>query len=469
MCDRTFLGLWSYSNPFKADGKELCDLIVVFENNVFLFFDRESRKFDHAGDVFLTWERWKKEAITKQIGTAAGAKRYVLNHRDQIYLDASGTVPLPLQIPAGELRIYKIVVAHGAKEACEQFSSSNIYGSLGISYEAGPSDQSHAFIVSLERSDPVHLLDSHNLELILGELDTLYDFQAYLTAKENAIRRYEFLSYCGEEDLLAHYFLNFDDTSKTYTIGLKEDGYNGLMIGEGEWRDFVEIGPYKRRKAHNEISYLWDKLIHKTGRNALKGVLGGNSDVFSGKSAIHEMAKEPRLSRRTLSETMALAIKNFPDDAKGVVRHLSFMPSFFSGVGYVFLQLFHNNPGDYDTEYRPMRRQLLEFACGAAKLKCPHLTKVIGIGIDAPKYSMMNSEDFILLDCQNWTEEDQAYYERANAELRLFQTSALKQRRIHATEFPSAQRPRNLPTIGRDQLCPCGSGKKFKRCHGHTV
>ncbi len=77
-------------------------------------------------------------------------------------------------------------------------------------------------------------------------------------------------------------------------IGLKADDYDCLMIGEGEWRDFVEIGPYKRRKADNRISYQWDRLIQKTGQNALKGVLGGNSDVFRGQSAIHEMAKEPR-------------------------------------------------------------------------------------------------------------------------------------------------------------------------------
>jgi hypothetical protein len=58
LCDRTFLGLWSYANPFKGDGKEPCDLIAVFENHVFLFFDRESRKFDRVNaDVRLTWER----------------------------------------------------------------------------------------------------------------------------------------------------------------------------------------------------------------------------------------------------------------------------------------------------------------------------------------------------------------------------------------------------------------------------
>lgn len=467
LCDRTFLGLWSYANPFKADGKELCDLIAVFENHVFLFFDRESRKFDRVdADVHLTWERWKKEAITKQIRTAAGAKRYVLDNRDQIFLDANTTVRLPIQVPVGELRVHKIIVAHGAKEACERFSANNIYGSLGVSYEARRSERSLPFIVSLDKSDPVHVLDSHNLDLILGELDTFHDLMRYLVEKERAIGRYDYLTYCGEEDLLAHYFVNYDTDNKSYVIGTKEEGYNSIMIGEGEWHDFVKTGPYQRRKAENEISYTWDRLLQKTGRNALNGTLGGDGGIFHGKSAVYEMAKEPRMARRALSEMMTSSIRNFPDNAKGIVRNLSFLPSFFPESGYVFLQLYHDNPGDYETEYRPIRRTILELACGAAKLKFPHLRKVIGIAIDAPKYSPMNSEDFILLDCENWSDDDQTYYEEANKELRFFQTDALKQYRKRFTEFPKAQRPKQPTKPGRNQRCPCGSGKKYKYCHG---
>jgi hypothetical protein len=469
LCDRTFLNLWSYANPFKADGKELCDLIAVFENHVFLFFDRESRKFDRFGaEIELTWERWKKEAVIKQIRTAAGAKRYLLNNRDHVFLDANRAVQLPVQIPAGELCIHKIIVAHGAKEACEQFSADNVYGSLGISYEACPSDRSHPFVVSLDKSDPVHVLDSHNLDLILSELDTFHDFVRYLVEKERAISRYDSLTYCGEEDLLAHYFLNYDAGTKSYVIGTLEEGYNSVMIGEGEWHDFVKAGPYRRRKAENEISYTWDRLLQRTGRNALDGTLGGDGGIFHGKSAVYEMAKEPRMTRRALSEMMLSSIQNFPDKATGIVRNLSFLPSFFPESGYVFLQLYHDDPGDYDTDYRPRRRKMLEFACGAAKLKFPRLKKVIGIAIDAPKYSRTNSEDFILLDCDNWSDEDQAYYEEANKVLRFFQTDALKQHRKRVTEFPKAHRRTQVQKPGRNQLCPCGSGKKFKRCHGRV-
>jgi uncharacterized protein YecA (UPF0149 family) len=73
------------------------------------------------------------------------------------------------------------------------------------------------------------------------------------------------------------------------------------------------------------------------------------------------------------------------------------------------------------------------------------------------------------MDCENWSAEDQAFYEEANKELRFFQTDALKQRRMHVTEFPSAHRSKQPPKVGRNQLCPCGSGKKYKRCHGRTA
>ena len=28
---------------------------------------------------------------------------------------------------------------------------------------------------------------------------------------------------------------------------------------------------------------------------------------------------------------------------------------------------------------------------------------------------------------------------------------------------------RNVPKVGRNDPCPCGSGKKFKKCHGKEV
>jgi hypothetical protein len=75
------------------------------------------------------------------------------------------------------------------------------------------------FIISLDKRDPVHVLDSHNLEIVLAELDTLPDLNDFLDAKEGAIRDLDFLTYCGEEDLLAHYFYNYEPATKALISG----------------------------------------------------------------------------------------------------------------------------------------------------------------------------------------------------------------------------------------------------------
>jgi len=459
--------VWSYANPFNADRKELCDVIAVFENHVFLFFDRESRKFDNGGEIEITWERWQKEAVQKQITTARGAARYVAQHPDGIYLDAKCTIPLPIPIGSDNVAIHKIVVAHGAKEACKEFSDGNVYGSLAITYsEPSSGAPSSLFMINLEKADPVHIFDSHNLEIVLTELDTFYDFVTYISEKERAIQDLDCLVYCGEEDLLAHYFLNFDSEKRRHFIGTTDTTVNGVGIGEGEWRDFSQSEPYKLKKAADKPSYLWDNLIQRTGQNALDGKLLGNGDVFNARSAIHVMAREPRLQRRVLSDIMTRAIQGFPDAGNDIMRNLSFMPSYFEGTGYVFLQLRHPHITDYDGEYRPIRQHMLRIACGAAKNKFPGIKKVVGIAIDAPKYTRKNSEDFILLDCAEWSEETRAQYDEENNAFQFFGTAAAETHKMVAREFPAAEASSRPQKIGRNQKCPCGSGKKYKKCCG---
>jgi hypothetical protein len=101
-------------------------------------------------------------------------------------------------------------VAHGAKEACSAFSDSNVSGSLAIAYghdDALPRE--FPFMVGLDRNDIVHVFDSDNLEIILKNLDTFFDFSEFIIEKERAIKKYESVMYCGEEDLLAHYLVNY--------------------------------------------------------------------------------------------------------------------------------------------------------------------------------------------------------------------------------------------------------------------
>lgn len=464
LCDKTFLRLWSYANPHKEDRKELCDLIAVFEDHVFIFFDRESRKFDGSDiDVLLTWSRWKREAIDKQIQTAKGAEKYIKSGRP-VFIDQENNVPFPLKITP-EMKIHKIIVAHGAQEACEAFSEDNVYGSLAVSYGSGSGFPPFPFSVALDSKDLIHVLDSHNLEILFGELDTFFDLVAYLEEKERAIGHFGSLAYCGEEDLIAHYLFNYDQEKSAYGIGPKDEDIDYCMIGEGEWESFIELDIYARRKAANEVSYYWDHLIQKTGQNALDDVLVGNADLLMGESAIREMAKEPRLFRRALSETMIGATEKFPVGDNGTSRFMSFMPSHYPDKGYVFLQLDHPKFQCTEEEYREKRQAMLEIACGVARNKFPHLNKVVGIAMEPPRLYSTLSEDFILLNCQNWGKEDEEIYRKANEGLKFFHPSTIKRHAAHITDFPSKPDPKgSTGKVGRNERCPCGSGKKYKKC-----
>lgn len=466
LCDKTFLRLWSYLNVFKSDGKELCDLFAVFENHVFLFFVRESKKFDNPEkDINVQWERWHKEVIQKQMGTLIGAEKYILSS-GKIYLDLKNTIPFPLSIPSENIIVHKIIVALGAKEACASHSPNNLHGSLAIRYGTIENeDPTFPFLLQLNKSNPIHVFDSHNLEIILNELDTVYDFMAYLSVKEQAIRKYDSVFYCGEEDLLAHYYMNYDESKNSYSIGVADENINGIFIEEGEWQSFTNSESYKRRKESNKVSELWDGILQRTCDNALKGTLIGNANLFSGQSAIHEMAKEPRFSRRGLSEHMISCIRNFPESISGFSRHMAFMPSFFKDKAYVFLQV--KFPKDSkDEDHREKRQSILSIACGAAKNKFPHFNKIIGIGINAPKFSNENAEDFVLLNCEKWTDEDRAMYEEDNKGFKFFNSETMKMQTKRITDFPEAEQPPKSIKVARNEKCPCGSGKKYKRCCG---
>ena len=434
LCDRTFLKLWSYPNPVKDDGHELCDLLAVFENHVFIFFDRH-KKLAHTSEIDLNvlWKRWKRNVIDAQIKTAHGAQRYIASGRS-IYLDGKRQVPFPFSINVNEIIVHKIIIAHGAKEACEDFSDENVYGSLAIEYGKPNNQFDTPFMVCIDKENPVLVFDSHNLSIILSELDTVLDFSMYLDSKLQAIATFDSLMYCGEEDLLAHYYANFDDKTKRHFIGTKDTSFNTVMIGEGEWNDFIKLDQYKNTKHANQVSYLWDELLQKTSQNSLAGKLLGH-DPLNGRSAIQEMAKEPRFMRRSLSEKITEVIQNFPEPTSDMMRQMSFMPSFSSNKGYVFLQLFTSESIRSEPNYREKRQSILEIACAAAKNKFPKLKVVVGIAINAPKYVEENSEDFLLMDCESWTEERKLYYEKLNNEWNFFRTFGLKQTQNVAKEF----------------------------------
>lgn len=420
LCESTFLKLWSYPNPYKEDGHELCDLIVVFENSVFIFFDREkSFEFEEGKDPDVLWKRWKRKAVEAQLQTAYGAERY-LKAGNKIYVDRKRKIPLPFQFNPETATYHKFVIAHGASEACFSHSEENITGSLAISY--GEAGMPFPFFIDLARENPINVLDSHTLPLILGELDTISDFERFLLAKYDAIKKYESLSYCGEEDLLAHYYRNYDEELEQHIIGPKDGDYDFIAIGEGEWQSFSQSEPYKLTKSANKISYLWDEIIQRSSDFALQGESLGSSPLGRN-SAILEMAKEPRFVRRECGKQIEKAVRDFPEEVGEMTRKLTLMPSFQKNKAYIFLQFYFPDEFKKDKEFRTKRQTVLEIACGSAKLRFPNLETIVGILIESPKHSENSSEDFILMFADSLSEEDLEYYKEMGDAFKFFKTA----------------------------------------------
>lgn len=361
-----------------------------------------------------------------------------------LYLDGKRAVPFPLNIKVDTMIVHKIIVAHGAKEACKNFSDENMYGSLGISYAHKGHEMPFPFMIGLNKTNPVHIFDSHNLPIIFSALDTFYDFSRFLDAKIEAISELQSLSYCGEEDLLAHYFLNYDETEKRYFIGSKDKSIDGVLIGEGEWKDFIELDSYKNKKAADEVSYFWDELIQKTCQNALNGTLLGDGDIFHGRSAIHEMAKEPRFVRRALSKKMLESVERFPTSTGEMMRNVNLMPSFFPNKAYVFLQISATEEMRQRPQYRDVRQRMLEIACGAAKTMRDELQTIVGIAVDAPKFHKEIAEDFLLMDCSKWTLEIRHEYTELNKVLGFFTSPSLTQYEERVTDFIPSEKTTKL-------------------------
>ena len=98
---------------------------------------------------------------------------------------------------------------------------------------------------------------------------------------------------------------------------------------------------------------------------------------------------------------------------------------------YVFLQ-YRRQDKPFD-EYRHVRKNMLSIARGVVKNRFPSLETVVGIAMDAPMYWSYDGEDFVLLECEHWSDEERAHYDRENEKLGLFKNALKTERRI--TDF----------------------------------
>lgn len=433
LCDLAFLKLWSFPNPYKEPGKELCDVLVVFDNNIIIFSVKNIKYNENKG--LAGWQRWKRKAIDESITQINGAEKWIKNHPDQIYLNKNCNTIIPINSKK-KFKIYRIVVAHGISDSIANIPG-NTSGSLGIKYSDNNDFEDVQYFVELPKSPIYHILDSANLEILLKELDTITDFINYLKEKEKAIKLSKIVTYTGEEDVMGQYLRTIEpETGKHYI--LKDKNKDLIVDFENTiWKNFSNSYEYKEKKILDKSSYLWDKYLQQLCEYALNGELTGNIDIFQESSPIKEMAKESRFYRRILSGGIIQSVNYFPEIADDYTRQVRLIMSEDNKSAYVFLQIKYNEQDDYETVVRPKRRQMLNIACGTLKNKHSFLQKIVGIAINSPKHHIYADQDYILLDCKKWTRKDRSHYYNLSKDYNFWKPkNELKV--VNSYEYPSA-------------------------------
>lgn len=433
LCDLAFLKLWSFPNPYKEPGKELCDVLVVFDNNIIIFSVKDIKYNESKG--LAGWQRWKRKAIDESIDQINGAEKWIKKHPDQIYLNKNCNTIIPINLKK-RLKIYRIVVAHGISDSIASIPE-NTSGSLGIKYSDNNDFEDIPYFVELPKSPIYHVLDSANLEILLKELDTIKDFINYLKEKEKAIKLSKIATYTGEEDVMGQYLRTIEPITGKHYI-LKDENKDLIINFENMiWENFSNSYEYREKKALDKDSYLWDEYVKQLCEFALNGELIGNVDVFQENSPIKEMAKESRFQRRIYSKLIMDAVNEFPDFAEDNTRRIRPIISEDLKYAYVFLQIKYNEEQDYENIVRPQRREMLNIACGALKNKYTTLKKIIGIAINSPKHHIYADQDYILLHCAKWTKADRSYYYNLNKLYNFWKKNSIF-KSINSYEYPSA-------------------------------
>ena len=447
---KAFLTLWSYPNVFtdegrangKGDGKELCDLLVVFGNDVLLFSDKDC-SYQSNVDVAVAWSRWYRSAIDKSAKQLAGAEKFIKAFPKRIFLDKACQTPLPIELPeASAARYYLIAVTRGSHFPSRQFFGGGSSGSAMLLNKlvgkAAHAQTPFHIGFPLESRRFVHVLDEMTVDLLLEELDTVPDLVGYLRKKEEFLQQPGVIvSVPGEEELLARYMSTMRDEEHAFPKIPK--GVDFVALPEGDWEVYRASPQWKAKQNANEISYMWDALIeHQSGfirsgkaitvpwQPALEGV--------NHERIVRALAAQPRLARRSLSTDLQFAMhRSDPGHMFARIKMTGRPPD----KAFVFLTIPRTEGEDYDTTYRHRRMHTLMVYCHAVKDGVPTLKEAVGVASE-PLSEGTASQDFMHVDLSEMSDEELKGWRRQADELDILRPKTeMKLFRHTESEFPA--------------------------------
>lgn len=377
LAERSFLTDWCYTNPSLPDGKELCDLLVIFDNTAIIW---------QIKDVKLKDEQIKDSDFKKNISQLSGAYRQLFE----------------LNTP---------LILHNPRRGDELFDVKQI---KQIYLIAGFFGESPFFVKSMfkVKERHVHVFTKRFTEIILNELDTISDFTKYLHDKEELHKSANsIIIQGGEEEILGHYLFN----NRSFNTPKSVKPFV-MYIEDGHWEKLQQRSEYIAKRKEDFISYYWDRLIN----------ICHTCNNFEYEIIAREMARCNRFERRILSQQFLEANKLAHAKKDGIAyRRVS--PQ--KGITYCFL--FYGN--STNESKRDIRKKMLSIFCHITRGKIQENRKVVGIATDQyinPKAAF----DYCLIDIEKWSDEDEEIMQQNITETGIF--TGMKQKFEQYVEYP---------------------------------
>ena len=337
---RTFLTDWCYLNPRLPDGKELCDLLVVF-NDVAIIWQVKDLKVREDG-------KHKRAEVEKNLRQIAGARRQLFELRTAVELE-------------------------NPRRGREVLDVASIRDVFLVSALLGEEEE---FFTAVEdfRNLTIHVFDAEFTRLVLKELDTVSDFVEYLRAKDRLLDKNKSLIVIGgEQELLAVYLMN----DKSFA-GLEEA--DRVVIEEGSGAHLQGRPEYQVKRKADETSYGWDSIIERAHEGSRQYEL-----------VARELARPNRFQRRDLSKVFLDAWGRAHNDTMHDMHRRVLV---MDGSTYCFL--FADDP-----EPREKRRAMLGALCLVARGRFQGNKRVLGIATEK-RIRPTCSYDFCLLEIDEW-------------------------------------------------------------------
>ncbi|MDD5111745.1 MAG: SEC-C metal-binding domain-containing protein [Candidatus Altiarchaeota archaeon] len=357
LANHTFLQDWCYPNPCLPNGKEICDLLVLFDN-IAIIWQIKNPKL-HSG-------KYKESEVKRNIEQLLTAKNRLI----------CGKVPIVVENP---------------RRSQETINPSDIKKVFLISALVGEPEEHFSFFEIIEDA-PIHIFNREFVELSLKELDTIVDFVHYLEETERAFSASKKITVNGgEKEILATYLSN-ERSLATF------DKYDTILVEEGCWDKLIRRPEFIKKKEEDKISYQWDSILDWAH------TAGVDYEIIA-----RELARPNRFYRRCLAKAYTDArLRAHNEKTKDVFRRMTEVEN----TTYCFLMIDEKIS-------REVRKNMLQLMCYIARGIVTKNSNVIGIATEKA-ITPTCSYDFCYLNYPKWTNENKKEAARLQKETGIF-------------------------------------------------